>query len=169
MMEAEMTLLKDWTGQDLCGWLATEKLDGCRAYWDGQHLWTRGGNIIADLPRLSSQLPPRVHLDGEVHAGRGGFETARLAVQFGRDNASVRFTAFDAPQAAGTYAERLEAARAVWCDVAEAWPVHSSIHLAKLFNDIHDNGGEGLVCRHPAATGYETGRSPHAIRIKSMS
>lgn len=162
-----MTLLKDWTGQRLNGWLATEKLDGCRAYWDGEQLWTRGGNIIADLQRLTSQLPPRVHLDGEVHAGRGGFEIARQAVQLGRDASSVRFTAFDAPQSAGTYAERLEAARAVWPDTVEAWTVQNRRHLAKLFNGVRDNGGEGLVCRHPSAVGYETGRSAHAIRVKT--
>jgi hypothetical protein len=30
----------------LTGWCASEKQDGCRALWDGQNLWSRGGRII---------------------------------------------------------------------------------------------------------------------------
>jgi DNA ligase-1 len=32
--------------QSLDGWLLSEKLDGVRAYWDGQQLWTKNGNPI---------------------------------------------------------------------------------------------------------------------------
>ena len=34
-------------GMDLQGYWVSEKLDGVRAYWDGQQLLSLGGNIIA--------------------------------------------------------------------------------------------------------------------------
>jgi len=39
--ETKMTLAVDWHGHTLIdGWLASEKLNGCRAYWDGSGFWT---------------------------------------------------------------------------------------------------------------------------------
>lgn len=43
MNENDMQHGVDWNGQDVSGWIATEKYNGCRAYWDGGNLWSRGG------------------------------------------------------------------------------------------------------------------------------
>lgn len=164
MNETAMTLLTDWQGQRVTGMLASEKLDGCRAYWDGETLWTRGGKAI-NLPRITSALPRGVHLDGEVWAGRGGFSAARVAVQFGKDAPSVRFVAFDAPQAVGTWAQRMDAARAVWIDCVDCWIVDSVESLAGSIAAIQSAGGEGIVLRNPETINYEKGRTTNALKV----
>ena len=39
----ELMLLQDWEGQEVSGWLMSEKMDGVRAYWDGKKLISRNG------------------------------------------------------------------------------------------------------------------------------
>lgn len=72
MNESHMQHGVDWDGQDLSGWIVTEKFNGCRAYWDGESLWSRGGINIAIPDDWREQLPPGVHLDGEVYFGNYG-------------------------------------------------------------------------------------------------
>ena len=47
-LAASVTLAKPWDGaSDVAGWLMSEKLDGMRALWDGEHtLWSRAGNPV---------------------------------------------------------------------------------------------------------------------------
>jgi DNA ligase-1 len=52
-----MKLGFDYQGDDPTGWFISEKFDGCRAYWDGQQLWTRSGKIIKAPPSLTANLP----------------------------------------------------------------------------------------------------------------
>ena len=155
---------KDWDGRNPKGWLASEKLDGCRAYWDGSKLWTRQGNEI-NLPRITASLPRGVHLDGEIWAGRGSFTTARLATQYGKDAPAVRFVAFDAPKAQGFWLDRINFAASVWTDCVAAWVVKSSSELVKQMNQIVSAGGEGIVIRKPGEP-YSSGRFHHVLKVK---
>ena len=43
----ELLKLSEYKGQNVGGWLASEKLDGVRAYWDGRNLLSRNGKILA--------------------------------------------------------------------------------------------------------------------------
>ena len=47
-MNADVKMMhgRDWHGEDLAGWYLSEKLHGCRAYWDGAVLWSRGDLAI---------------------------------------------------------------------------------------------------------------------------
>ena len=155
---------KDWDGRNPSGWYASEKLDGCRAYWDGSKLWTRQGNEI-QLPRITSKLPKGVHLDGEIWAGRGNFTAARLAVQYGKDATSVRFVAFDAPKAKGDWMERIKSARSKWNDCVESWTVTNSRQLVSEMKRIVSDGGEGIVIRKPSVP-YSSGRFHHILKVK---
>lgn len=64
MDETGMMHGQDWRGEDLAGWYAAEKLDGCRAYWDGTTLWSRGGLAIKAPAEVLVGLPPGFALDG---------------------------------------------------------------------------------------------------------
>ena len=64
--EENMQHGRPWRGEDVRGWFACEKLDGCRGYWDGARMFSRSGRI----PREWSRKLPRMHLDGEIFAGR---------------------------------------------------------------------------------------------------
>jgi DNA ligase-1 len=35
----------DWCNEDPTGWYMSEKLDGIRAYWDGNQFWSKRGTI----------------------------------------------------------------------------------------------------------------------------
>ena len=39
----ELLKLSEYKGQNVGGWLASENLDGVRAYWDGRNLRSRNG------------------------------------------------------------------------------------------------------------------------------
>jgi len=172
MDESHMTLLKDWNGKtNLTGWHFSEKLDGCRAFWDGNALWTRDGNRIPAPQTFTRQLPAGVRLDGELWAGRDTFTIARLATQYGQWTPEIKFMVFDAPDAAGTWLGRMQAAEALLAGNGVARTVKRGVikdffHLCKVFFAIRGALGEGLVLRNPAFVGYERGRSKNALRIK---
>jgi DNA ligase-1 len=168
MNEKNMMLGKDWDGeQDLTGWCLSEKLNGCRAYWDGEQFWTRGGHVIPNVPRrILATMPRGAHLDGEMFAGYGQLEAARLAVQFGKFTAAVRFIAFDAPQIPGLWPRRLAAAKALF----PHWVPHITVardnaHLVSLMARVVAQGGEGLVARAPGL-GYIEGPTTAMLKIK---
>lgn len=171
-----MTLAQDWIGQSsLVGWFASEKLNGCRAYWDGKFFWTRAGNKI-QVPQNFAKNLPSFHLDGEIHAGRGvglgnensAYKIAMRAVVHGAKwfTPDVIFTAFDAPQAAGNWMERMRAV-----------PFMLAIHRATIFNpfdlveymtNLRNLGTEGACFRNPAETCYRAGRTGNLLRWKFL-
>ena len=54
------------------GWLASEKLDGIRCIWTGEHLLTRQGKKFNFVPEWFMKfLPEGLPLDGELWCGRG--------------------------------------------------------------------------------------------------
>lgn len=174
--EADMTLLRDFTPDvDPAGWLVSEKFRGIRAMWDGSRFWTRGGEPIP-APENFTQGLPGVPLDGELWAGREPVETkARLAVQYGGRHwtKDVHFVVFDTPGASGPWRDRLRAATALRlppvAQVVRPVVCRGVKHLRTMLRDIVTLGGEGLVIRHPTATGYRPGRSSHALRVTPMT
>src|SRR6185295_11628886 len=90
---------------DPTGWWMSEKLDGIRAYWDGEAFVSRLGNrffapdwFVADLPADT--------LDGELWVERKKFARAISIVRSGAggdDWREVRYVVFDAPNASGGF------------------------------------------------------------------
>src|SRR5690606_1286923 len=58
---------------DVADYWVSEKLDGVRAYWDGQQLISRQGNRFNAPPWFTANFPD-TPLDGELWGGRGTFE-----------------------------------------------------------------------------------------------
>ena len=75
----ELLKLSEYKGQNVGGWLASEKLDGVRAYWDGRNLLSRNGKILAAPEGWSAHFPPFA-LDGELYTARGEFEKIQSIV-----------------------------------------------------------------------------------------
>jgi DNA ligase-1 len=133
----------DWDRiKDLTGWLLTEKLDGCRAFWDGTRFWTRGSNVIDAPIAMSAGLT--VPTDGEIWAGRGGFKRASVAVRHGVKWAGVEFVPFNS----------------LPVTVCE-----SNAHALDLMRQIQAAGGEGLVARKPGLV-WRPGRTVDMLKIK---
>lgn len=170
--ESSMTLGTDYAGQRVIGWLATEKVEDVRAYWDGSALWTREGNRIEAPAWFTDGLPKGFALDGGAWCGRGRFEEARAAVQYGRWTRACRFAVFDAPGVVGGYPERLAAARgrllaSPHAFTVEAKPIRSRSALASMLADVLNGDGEGLMLRNPAVIRYEHGRTKNLLKLKS--
>jgi DNA ligase-1 len=166
--ELQMTLGRDWDGRNIAGWQVSEKLDGCRAYWDGAAMWTREGNLICPPAWFVSGLPP-CHLDGELWAGRGKFAESVAAVQQGRFTPSIRFMVFDVPEAPGTWAERMTAApTSLFSGPVPFFTLAGAGGMRQMFAEVKAKGGEGLMLRDPRCQTYEYGRTNKLMKVKHL-
>jgi DNA ligase-1 len=175
--EAPAILLANvYRGQvDVSRYLASEKLDGVRAIWDGQVLRFRSGKTI-NAPAWFLAGLPKQPLDGELWIGRGQFERVSGIVRRETpDDAAwrdVRYMIFELPGAQGTFAERVEQigrlvrqANVPWLfQIEQFFPVHRG-NLQKRFDEVIKGGGEGLML-HLADAPYETGRSDVLLKMK---
>lgn len=172
--EKSMTLLTDWRGQNVDGWFWSEKLRGCRGYWQAvqKTFWTRGGKAI-NIPKFWRAQMPDFDLDCEIYAGRCNVETvARVAVQFGKFTAAVVPVVIDVPQARGTWLERMAAGRKELAgnkliQFAKGGIIRCYAEMNHIACNIIYTGGEGIVMRNPAVDFYEIGRTENALRLKA--
>lgn len=160
------------TSLDLARYGVSEKYDGLRGYWDGQALWTRGGQPIA-APAWFTAGWPRQPLDGELWAGRGRFEfavgTARTQVPDPQAWRAMRYMVFDLPAHAGTFRERHRALATLLTGdrlqaVEQASVADPAALRARLERTVR-NGGEGLML-HRWDASYRAGRSPALLKYK---
>lgn len=160
---------------DPTGWWMSEKYDGLRGYWDGQQLWTRNGNLISAPDYFLAALPKGIALDGELWMGRGEFEEAVSTVRSGTPDERwkrVRFLVFDAPQAVGTFEQRMEFVRKTipagnpFVEPVAQERCHGTKHLLAERDRIVGLGGEGLMLRKPESQ-YEAKRSPTLLKVKT--
>ena len=160
---------------DVAAYLVSEKLDGVRAYWDGQQLFSRSGHRIHAPDWFTAGLPP-VRLDGELWLGRGRFESlsgiVRRTLPDDDEWRQVRYMIFELPEMAGTFRERAERIRQLvaeadvpWlCEIAQISLVDRASldrHLAAVVRA----GGEGLML-HRADAPYLSGRNPALLKLK---
>lgn len=161
---------------DLRQYWISEKLDGVRAYWDGQQLISRGGNVIAAPPWFVAGFPDE-KLDGELWLGRNKFAETLSVVSKSRAVDSewqqIRYYIFELPDAAGTFSERLSAMQAIVTRqnsaylqlVAQFRLANHDALLAKL-NELEQAGAEGLMLHQQDAL-YKTGRSSDLLKLKT--
>ena len=154
----------------------SEKLDGVRAYWDGERLRSRKGNPINAPPWFVEHLP-RVPLDGELWMGRGTFERLSGAVRRQRpDDAQwreIRFMVFDLPSSPATFDRRLQRLREMFETVAspyvalvEQFRVSGRAELMERLERVVAGGGEGLML-HKGSSLYAAGRSDDLLKLKT--
>ena len=162
---------------DPAGYLVSEKYDGVRAFWDGQRLITRAGNVIAAPGWFLRRLPP-VPLDGELWAGRGRFEALSGAVRRHQPRDAewlhITYMAFEMPGAGGSFSERAERMASLGQDIdwrgfqaVEQRRVGSRAELQRWLQEVVTAGGEGLML-HRADAAYVAGRSPVLQKLKRV-
>lgn len=179
LTDFEHTLMhgRDWAGEDLAGYVLTEKLDGCRAVWTGSQLLTRTGKPIAAPADLLAALPQGLPLDMELWAGRDGYAQAQAATQHGTWSERCALVAFDAPQATGAYAARrctmLQAVLGAGHPLLHAVPLltagtHDTANAIATLRGVISVGGEGLMAWHPGRR-WQAGRGTHVLKLKARS
>ncbi len=173
LMQAQQLL--PGTTLETAGYLVSEKLDGVRAYWNGNRLMTRHGLSIDAPAWFTSALPP-TPLDGELWIGRGQFQEISNLVRNGKPDDSawhqVSYQLFDLPEYPETFAERSRALRTLIQQLAQphiVWieqrPIESRAALDQQLSELTANGGEGLVLHHRSAH-YLPERNPLLLKYK---
>lgn len=173
--EAEDLLLaKEYQEQDVRGWAMSEKLDGVRAFWDGQQLLSRNGYPFTPSPDFTRDFPPFA-VDGELYSSRGQFEHISAVVRSYRGEWSgLKLHVFDVPEAQGNLYQRL----AVLQDWLDAHPqanivcipqyeVRDFAQVQAFLRQVEADGGEGVMLRDPNAP-YAAGRSDQLLKLKSQ-
>src|SRR5215468_8918269 len=110
--ELQLLLAESWdhAQHDPAGWWMSEKLDGVRAYWDGQQFLSRQGNLYHAPDWFIAGLP-NVPLDGELWLDRKAFQRAVSIVRRqdkGEQWRAIRYLIFDAPAESGPFEDRIE-------------------------------------------------------------
>ncbi|MCM2296859.1 DNA ligase [Rhodoferax sp.] len=169
---------KHWaSGLDPNPYLVSEKLDGVRAFWDGQSLRFRSGLPIAAPDWFIAGLP-KTPLDGELWLGRGRFDelsgTVRKKLPLEAEWRQLRYMIFDLPGATGSFAERTQRINALLAEVRQPWlqavaqsQIPNAISLQALLKQTVKAGGEGLVL-HRANALWSPGRSDALFKLKPM-
>ncbi len=169
-----LLLAHSWTDEDPTGWWMSEKMDGVRAYWDGENFISRLGNVY-HAPAWFKKGLGTEPLDGELFVGRGQFQQTVSVVRrqdMSDDWEHVRYVVFDAPKVPGTFEERLEYLKQ-HCNI---WTRHKLCgqekcqgveHLKEALAKMNKAGGEGLMLRKPGSL-YEAGRSTTLLKVKTF-
>ncbi|MBN8239637.1 DNA ligase [Marinobacter hydrocarbonoclasticus] len=163
-------------GVNLEEYWVSEKLDGVRAYWDGETLWSRGGHRYT-APALFTRQFPAHPLDGELWSGRGRFAelsgVVRKVQPVDQEWRQVRFHVFDLPEADVPFEQRyrrlqklLAAADSRYLVLVEQRVVASHEELMARLQQTVAAGGEGLMLKRRKSL-YQAGRSDDLLKVKS--
>lgn len=167
-------LAEKYIGQDIAGWLMSEKLDGVRAIWDGSKLISKNGNVIRAPKSFLDALPKSIALDGELYIGRGQLQKIASIIKkkspIDSDWAQISYRVFDAPNFFGSFKSRLEYCRTILinCRIAAAVDhvqCNSKRDLDVYFKSLVDAGAEGVMIRAPNSR-YDHFRSQNLLKHK---
>ena len=171
-----LTLAKTYQGKiDLRLYWVSEKLDGVRAYWNGQHLISRQGNIYP-APAWFTQDFPTQALDGELWLGRQKFQSLLSIVRKKKavDNEwrNVRYFVFDLPQLHQPFSQRLKSlqqlvtlSKSPYLQIVKQFQVKNKSELQQQLDRVIKLGGEGLML-HRADAYYHAGRNNELLKVK---
>ncbi len=161
---------------DPTGWWMSEKLDGIRAYWDGEAFMSRLGNRFFAPDWFIEDLPADT-LDGELWVGRKLFSKTMSIVRSGAAGIewrSVSYVVFDAPNAKGSFEDRIAHLEKVLTRSGSPHaralahvPCSGIDHLRTELVRVEALGGEGLMLRRPGSK-YEIGRSQSLLKVKTF-
>jgi DNA ligase-1 len=168
-----LLLAHSWDGvADISGWYMSEKLDGVRAYWDGEKFISRLGNVF-HAPDYFCEGLPKTPLDGELWMARKKFQVTSGIVR--RQDKSdlwkqIRYMIFDSPNIVLPFEKRMEVFGRI--QTAYAMPLEHQVckgiaHLREELARVEALGAEGLMLRQPGSH-YDAGRSNTLLKVKSF-
>lgn len=167
-----LMLAKSYEAQNVSGWLLSEKLDGVRAFWNGEQLYSRGGHSY-QAPNGFSDNFPDFPLDGELYIGHGQFADTSGKVRKGEDWTGIKYHVFDVPNATGGLQARLSQLEKWLADnpnenivIVKQIPIKNIDEAQKYQRQIEAKGGEGVMLREPNAE-YIATRTETLLKLKS--
>ena len=160
---------------DLEHYWVSEKLDGVRAWWNGEQLISRGGHIY-NAPAWFTRDFPAARLDGELWMGRRSFEALSAAVRrrqpLDSEWRNIRFMTLDLPDSPEVFDQRLAELQRLAAEAQSPYLLtlpHRRVASRELLLEQLDRivmaGGEGLMLRRGDAR-YSPGRSGALLKLK---
>ncbi|NVJ61701.1 MAG: DNA ligase [Gammaproteobacteria bacterium] len=172
----EFLLAKEYQpGEKLTDFLISEKLDGVRAFWNGESLITRGG-IKLNPPKWFTQNFPRMALDGELWIERGRFEELSSIVRqhqpTDEDWRKISYMVFDLPRSLKPFLARHNELSIMTDELniphlktVRHYTIQSKQELQKQLDKVVANQGEGLML-HRKDSLYQARRSYDLQKLK---
>jgi DNA ligase 1 len=171
-----LLLANAYKNHDPSGWWMSEKLDGVRAYWDGERFVSRLGNVFP-APNFFKRGMPKTVLDGELWLGRRKFEETMSVVK-SRDGGArwknLKYLVFDAPSVRGPFEARQRALRSIvgrarssTLRLVPQSRVRDAAHLRSALKATVSKGGEGVMIREPKSA-YVRKRSSTLLKVKNF-
>ncbi len=156
----------------------SEKYDGVRAYWNGEQLLSRQGNIINTPAWFTAPLGPEP-LDGELWIARGKFDKlSGIIRRHSPDDADwhdIKYMVFDLPISREIFDHRLLRLEEIVNRIDTAHillvkqeKVASHAALMQKLEQIVSAQGEGLML-HRGASYYKNLRSNDLLKLKQYS
>ena len=166
----ELLLLNKYTKDiNVTNWYMSEKLDGVRAYWDGERLISRSGKVFA-TPSFFTKNFPSTKLDGELWSKRGDFSNIVSIVKKKKAHAgwgALTYNIFEVPDSSGDLTQRLKNVKTgKYIKLIKQIKIKNKKHLEKFLKDVEKKGGEGVVVRDGNLP-YHVGRDNSSLKVKS--
>jgi len=166
----ELFLLNKYSkDMNVTSWYMSEKLDGVRAYWDGEKLISRNGKVFF-APVFFTEEFPKHKLDGELWSKRSDFSNISSIVNRKKPHdgwKNLTYNIFEVPDAKGTLLQRLKNVKtSKYIKVIKQMKVKNKKHLDEFLKSIEKKGGEGVVVRD-GSLNYYTGRDNNSLKVKS--
>jgi DNA ligase-1 len=163
---------------DLRNYWVSEKYDGVRAFWNGNQLISRQGNII-NAPTWFTAPLTAVPLDGELWLDRGKFDQLSGIIRRQSpvdDNwRNIKYMVFDLPNSKQVFDERLGRLRllikkinAPHIRLVEQVKISTHSALMQILDDVVASNGEGLML-HLGSSTYKNSRSDDLLKLKKYS
>jgi DNA ligase-1 len=157
------------------GWWMSEKLDGVRAYWNGEKFISRQGNVFYAPAWFTKNLPDHP-LDGELWMGRRMFQktiSVVKSIDAGERWRNVKYLTFDLPHLRNEgFEKRMEKLVKLcsnsfpdWVSMVEQTSCLGLDHLKKELSRLVALGAEGIMLRQPNSI-YIPARSDTLLKVK---
>lgn len=156
----------------------SEKLDGIRAYWNGNKLISKQGNTFTAPAWFTQSFPP-IALDGELWIKRNSFEKVSGIVRTQDKNNEqwhqVTFMIFDMPQSKAPFKQRVKLMKNIvkstssdYLKMIAQFKINTNKKLFSLLDNVVSNKGEGLMLHHQDAL-YQVKRSKDLMKLKKFN
>lgn len=154
----------------------SEKIDGVRAFWNGEKLISRHGNDLQYPDWFIEGLPSGIHLDGELWLGRGLFEEI-IGLTHGTGDVklwkSARYVIFDLPSSKQPYEIRMKELRSIklppHVEIISSWRCNGNDGLHSILNVVVGYEGEGFMAIKPQSLYMAGERTDNLLKVKTQN
>jgi DNA ligase 1 len=174
--ELQKAKIYDESIHNINNWYMSEKLDGIRAYWDGENMYTKNGNKIY-APNWFVKNFPKFELDGELWTKRDDFENIQNIVLDNIPSSKwneITYNIFEVPNEKGNFSKRLEKLsnylkihKNEYLKIIPQIKCKNKSHLNSYLQELLDKKAEGIIIKNPDLE-YFIGRSENILKVKKF-